>query len=273
MNIVMLFPIAGLTTFIAAYLIWSRTLIGSTRNLAWQEPVLIGLQSIATLLTLIGVVLLEPISTRAIHFTLQEAAVTATLFVQVMYLFGLIRHRIQGIGLFLLPVIAAALLFIPMLPDDASTGTLHTSSLLQTAHLLLSMLAYAVLTMAAFHAIMHLLLDQALKRKRIHPVIQAMPPLMKIETMMLTLLRWSVWLIALSILTGLTWQWVDFSHFALFSHKVLLALFSFAMLSWLLIKQKKAEWHGRRTSQFILAAYSLMLLAYFGVRLIHSWLA
>jgi len=273
MNIVTLFPIAGLITFIAAYLVWSRALNSSTGNNVPQESILIGLQSIAILLTLTGIVLLEPISAKAIHFKLQEAAATATLFVQAMYLFGLIRHHIQGLGLFLLPVIAMVLLIIPILPDDTSTGLLQMSSALQTGHLLLSMLAYAVLTMAAFHAIMHLLLDQALKRKRIHPVIQAMPPLMKIEAMMLTLLRWSVWLIALSILTGLTWQWIDFSNFALFSHKVLLAFFSFFMLSWLLIKQKKAAWHGRRTSQFILAAYCLMLLAYFGVRLIHSWLA
>ena len=135
------------------------------------------------------------------------------------------------------------------------------------------MLAYAVLTMTAFHAVMHLLLDQALKRKRLHPVIQAMPPLVKLEKLMLVLLRWSVWLIALSILTGLTWQWIDFSQFALFNHKVLLALFSFLVLFWLLNHQKKAAWHGRRTSQLILTAYSLMLLAYFGTHLIQAWLS
>jgi len=272
MDVSLFFPIAGLITLFSAYLIWSRILKGDTSHHPRYESLLMTLQSLATLFTLSGIVLLHPITSHEIHFTLVAAAATATLFVQAMYLFGLLRHGIQGLGLFLLPVIALLLLVIPVLPEGGHSNGIETTSILHSSHLLTSMLAYAVLTMTAFHAVMHLLLDQALKRKRIHPVIQAMPPLVKLESLMLTLLRWSVWLIAFSILTGLVWQWVDFSHFALFTHKILLALISFSVLSWLLHYQKKAAWHGRRTSQLILTAYSLMLLAYFGVHLIQAWL-
>ena len=257
---------------ISAYLIWQRAYQKEPRLSTRTESLLMTLQSIAALLTLTGIALLQPIQAQAINFTLAEATATATLFVQLMYLFGLIRHGIQGLGLFLLPVTAIPLLLIPFLPVDATTDPILTSSILETGHLLVSMVAYAVLTMAAFHAVMHLLLDQALKRKKIHPVIQAMPPLMKIEALIASFLRWSVWLLLLSILTGLIWQWVVFSHFALLNHKVLLALFSFALLSWLLSHQKKGTWHGRRTSQLILLSYILMLLAYFGVHLMQAWL-
>ncbi len=270
MNISLLFSVSGLFTLICAYLVWSQVLKHEQHSR--HESLIMTLQSLATLCTLVGIILLDPVSSHTLYFTLEAAAATAVFFVQAMYLFGLVRYGIQGLGLFLLPVITVLLFLIPILPEDSTTGLVHTSSFLQSGHLLLSMIAYAVLTMAAFHAVMHLLLDQALKRKQTHPVINAMPPLVKLEGLILSLLNWSVWLLALSILTGLTWQWFDFSHFALFNHKVLLALFSFAMLFWLLIQQKKATWHGRRTSQLILTAYSLMLLAYFGVRLIHSWL-
>jgi len=272
MDVSLFFPIAGLITLFSAYLIWSSVLKGETSHDTRFESLLMTLQILATLFTLSGIVLLQPITSHDIHFTLVTAAATATLFVQVMYLFGLLRHGIQGLGLFLLPVIAILLLVIPVLPEGGSSSSIETTSILHSSHLLTSMLAYAVLTMTAFHAIMHLLLDQALKQKRIHPVIQAMPPLVKLEKLMLTLLHWSVWLIALAILTGLVWQWVDFSQFALFTHKILLALISFAVLSWLLHHQRKAAWHGRRTSQWILVAYCLMILAYFGVHLIKAWL-
>jgi len=272
MDVSLFFPIAGIITLFSAYLVWSRVLKSEQSQHSRYESLLMTLQSLATLFTLSGIVLLQPVTSHNIHFTLVTAAATATFFVQAMYLFGLLRHGIQGLGLFLLPVIAILLLIIPMLPEGIHNSSIETTSVLHSSHLLTSMLAYAVLTMTAFHAIMHLLLDQALKRKRIHPVIQAMPPLVKLESLMLALLHWSVWLILLSILTGLVWQWVDFSHFALFTHKILLALISFAVLSWLLHRQKKAAWHGRRTSQLILAAYCLMLLAYFGVHLIEAWL-
>ncbi|PCH53889.1 MAG: hypothetical protein COC22_01415 [Flavobacteriaceae bacterium] len=273
MDASLFFPIAGLITLFSAYLIWSRILKGEKSHHPRYESLLMTLQSLATLFTLSGIILLQPVSNHDIHFTLVTAAATATFFVQAMYLFGLLRHGIQGLGLFLLPVIALLLLIIPILPEGAHTNPIETTSILHSAHLLISMLAYAVLTMTAFHAVMHLLLDQALRRKRIHPVIQAMPPLVKLENLMLALLHWSVWLIALSILTGLVWQWVDFSNFALFTHKVLLALISFTVLSWLLHRQRTAAWHGRLTSQLILAAYSLMLLSYFGVHLIQAWLS
>jgi len=273
MNAMMLFPIAGLLTLFGAYMVWARLLRLPSPTGVRSESLLISTMSIATLLTLIGLWWLAPVSSRSLHFSLPDAAAIATLLVQLMYLIGVWRHGIQGLGLFLLPITALPLLMMPLLPEDSTTGLVHTSSALETGHLIISMLAYAVLTMAAFYAVMYLMLNKALKRKQIHPVIQAMPSLIELESMMFALLRWSVWLIAISILTGLSWQWIEFSHFALLNHKVLLALFSFAVLSVLLAQYKKAAWHGRRASQLVLAAYTLLLLAYFGVRLIHSWIS
>ncbi|MDQ6953021.1 MAG: cytochrome c biogenesis protein CcsA [Mariprofundaceae bacterium] len=272
MNASFLFPLAGIFTLISAYLIWQKTYQKDHISPSRTEAVLMTLQSISAICTALGIVLLHPIEAQKIHFSLIEATASATLLVQLMYLFGLFRHGIQGLGLLLLPVIAVPLLVAPFLPVDRTTQPIIlTSSILETGHLLVSMIAYAVLTMTAFHAVMLLLLDQALKRKKMHPVIQAMPALMSLETLMMSLLRWSVWLLLLAILTGLVWQWVDFSNFALLNHKVLLALMSFALLSWLIQQQHKGVWHARRTSQLILIAYVLMLLAYFGVHLINAW--
>jgi ABC-type uncharacterized transport system permease subunit len=82
--------------------------------------------------------------------------------------------------------------------------------------------------------------------------------------------RWATWLLALSILTGLGWQWIEMHHFALFNHKVLLALFAFIMLFMLNQRRDKASWHHTRASKMVLAAYVILILAYFGVKLIHN---
>jgi ABC-type uncharacterized transport system permease subunit len=120
---------------------------------------------------------------------------------------------------------------------------------------------------------MHLILDMALKRKKIHPVIQAMPSLIELELLIFTLLKWSITLIGISILSGLVWQWLDFSSFEILNHKVLLSFFSFLLLFWIVWKNKHAAWHGVLASKMIVASYILLLLAYFGVRLIHSWIS
>lgn len=268
-----LFPVAGLLTLTCAYLVWSDVWKGSISDRANKKPIIEITLLVSIALTIWGCFKLEPVTDQGIHFSLTAAVVIATLLVQSMYLIGLWKHGIRGLGLFLLPATAVPLLLIPLLPESNSDQWIHTSSLLESGHLLISLLAYAILTLASIHAVMHLILDRSLKLKKISPVIQAMPSLFEIETHLFAQVRWATSLLAIGILTGLTWQWVEFQHFALFNHKVLLALFSFAVLVLLLSKRKKAGWHGRRASHMVLASYAMLLLAYFGAKLMSSWLA
>ncbi|MDX8403515.1 MAG: cytochrome c biogenesis protein CcsA [Mariprofundaceae bacterium] len=273
MSSIYFFSIAGLLTLICAYLIWSDIWKGPAPERVNKKPAVEIILLVSIALIIWGCFKLEPVTDQGIHFSLTAAVVIAILLIQGMYLIGLWKHGVRGLGLFLLPATAVLLLLIPLLPESNSDQWIHTSSLLESGHLLISLLAYAILTLAAFHAIMHLILDRSLKLKKISPVIQAMPSLFEIETHLFAQVRWATSLLAIGILTGLTWQWVEFQHFALFSHKVLLALFSFAVLILLLSKRKKVGWHGRRASHMVLAAYTLLLLAYFGAKLISSWLA
>jgi len=272
MSSIYLLPTAGALTLISALLVWKDIKNSAHADEPKKRPVIEGLLLLSIALTLWGVIKMEPVTDQRIHFSLVAAVAIATLLVQSMYLVGLWKHGIRGLGLFLLPLTALPLLMTPILPS-AGGHLIQTSSLLQSMHLFISLLAYAILTLAAIHAVMHLLLDRALKRKQLSPMIQAMPSLFEIETHLFAQVRWATALLAVGILTGLTWQWAESQHFVLLNHKVLLALFSFAVLIILLIKQKKAGWHGRRASHMVLAAYTLLLLAYFGAKLIASWLA
>ncbi len=273
MSFIYLFPLAGLLTLICACMVWSDVWRTSEPDRAIKKPIIETLLLVSIALTIWGCFQLEPLTDQGIRFSLVAAVAIATLLVQGMYLIGLWQHGIRGLGLLLLPATAVPLLLVPLLPENGSEQWIHTSSLLESGHLLISLLAYAILTLAAIHAIMHLLLDRALKKKKISPLMQAMPSLFEIEIHLFAQVRWATSLLAIGILTGLTWQWVELQHFTLFNHKVLLALFSFAVLLLLLSKRKKAGWHGRRASHMVLAAYTLLLLAYFGVKLITSWLA
>jgi len=224
------------------------------------------------LFTIWAMHLIDSVTAQGINFTLATGVALATLIVQGIYVFGIMRHGIQGLGLFLLPSTALPLLLIPFLPEAHTPNWIHTSSLLETGHLLISLVAYAVLTLAAIHAVMHILLDRSLKQKRMTPMIQALPSLFDIERYMMAQVKVATVLIGLSILTGLSWQWVAYAHFALLNHKVLLALFSFGVLILLLVKRQQSQWPSRVASRVTLAAYILLVLAYFGVKLIESYL-
>lgn len=272
MPIVDLLPTAGLFTFLAAYLVWSNVWRLPSPPQAAKEGLLKILVAISVAVMLYAIVLLDPVTEEGIHFKLVTSLAIATLLVQSMYLIGLFRHGIQGLGLFLLPVTASILLLAPVIPQE-ETNVIHTTSALETGHLVISLLAYAMLTLAAFHALMHLILDRALKRKQFTPIEQAMPSLFDIEDHLIAQVKAATVLIGISILSGLSWQWFELQHIALLNHKVLLALFSFGVLVLLLIKRQQSAWRSRTISKVVLSAYGLLLLAYFGVRLIQAWMS
>ncbi|MDQ6963933.1 MAG: cytochrome c biogenesis protein CcsA [Mariprofundales bacterium] len=258
-----LFPLAALISMAAAYLLWAKPL-----NLPqpWSDiqPVVAWCITLSLLLTLIAAVALAPSSELGIKFTLIEAAASASFLVQAIYLVGLIRHGIRGLGLILLPVSALALLLIPLLPTGHESSWLETDSWLEASHLLLSMSAYAVMTLSAFHAIMHLLLNRALKSKRIHPLTRAMPPLKDLDTHMFAQVDGTLWLLGLGILTGLSWQWMQWSHFALLTHKVLLSFIAWILLLIIKTGHQRNLWRHKLSSYLVISAYITMLLAYFG---------
>jgi len=268
-----LFLGAGFLTAIAAIIIWRDVLKQKDKELPVQGATrIVGLIAGSIMLTVWAMHMIDSVTINGINFTLATGVALATLIVQGIYLFGIMRHGIQGLGLFLLPATALPLLLIPFLPEAHTPNWIQTSSILETSHLLISLIAYAVLTLAAVHAVMHIILARALKRKRLSLMTRSLPPLFDIERYMIAQVKVATVLIGLSILTGLTWQWVEYAHFALLNHKVLLALFSFGVLILLLIKRQQASWPTRVTSRVTLAAYVLLLLAYFGVKLITSLL-
>ncbi len=265
MNFTHLFPLAGLLTAACAFLLWRGI---------WKPPqvssqTLIILLSLAMLINLYALFRLEPIADWGLDFRLAAAVSVCVLIVHYIYFIGLLRHGVQGLGLILLPATAIPLLSIPLLPDNPILHV-EVTSMLEASHLLISLLAYAILSLATIHAVMLLLLDRALKRKRIGPIVQAMPSLFEVETHMYAQVGSATWILGLGILTGLVWQWEVFGQFHLLSHKVILGSISWMALIVLLAMRRRTGWQSKRASWMVIAAYLLLLLSYFGVRLVQS---
>ena len=272
MTSTLLFSAAGLITLFCSRLIWRQALQDKSAPGQQTANTIAVLVCSTIVLNIWAIHLMDSVTAEGINFTLATGVAVSTLIVQAIYVFGILRHGIQGLGLFLLPLTAIILLLTPILPEANAPNWVHTSSLLETGHLLISLISYAVLTLAAIHAVMQILLDRALKKKRLSALVQALPSLMDIERHMIAQVKTATVLIGISILSGLVWQWVDYQHFALLNHKVLLALFTMAVLVLLLIKRHRASWPTRLASRAVLAAYALLMLAYFGVKLIDSLL-
>lgn len=263
-----LFSLSGLITAICAWLLWLGVWKKSSIGAKPMALILI----VSMLISIYALGRMEPITNWGLDFRLTASVAICVLIVQYIYVLGLFRYGIHGLGLFLLPATALPLFMIPFLPNNPILH-IQVTSMMEASHLIFSLLAYAVLTLAMLHAIMHLLLDRSLKRKQIGPIILALPSLFDLENHMYAQVRAATWLLGLGIMTGIAWQWGYFNHHLdLVSHKVILSVFSWSVLLFLLTMRKRAGWQGRRASWMVIAAYLLLLLAYFGVRLVQAWL-
>ena len=262
--------LAGLLALGGAWVIWRK----AQGLLAPERAALAvgALTSASALLAVLAIALSSEITERGVGFTLADSAALAAALTEGVYLVGLARHGVQGLGLVLLPVVALALLVAPWLPEARELHWIRTNSPIETGHLLLSLLGYAVLTLAAVHAGMQLALDRAFKRRRLSPFVEALPALAEIERHLVAQITWATVLVGASVLTGWMWQWEEGHKIVLWNHKVLFSLFGFGVLVLMLIKRKRARWPATTTSKVTLAAYALILFGYFGVRAIHNLL-
>jgi len=272
MNFSILYLAAGMVTFAACFILWQDVIKGCRISGQKQSRWVMGLLLIAIALNIWAIHLMDSFTANGINFTLATGASIGILIVQGIYVVGVLRHHIRGLGLFLLPGTTIVLLLIPILPKAHEPNWVQTSSLLETTHLLISLLAYGILTFAAIHAAMQIMLNRALKKKRLTPLMQALPSLFDIERHMMAQVKIASILLVISIFSGLSWQWVDYHHFAIFHYKILLAFFSLGVLILLQIKRYRSDWPTHIVSRAVIGAYILLMLAYFGVDLMHGWL-
>jgi len=266
-----LFIAAGLFSLLATSFIVASMRMSSAKA-AKSQQYISGCVAASIACTLFSILELGFIAPTGLLLTLTTVTGFTIILIQNLYLFGVWKHEVKGLGLLLLPLTAIPLILLPLLPTHESGQWVDTHSFLQTGHLLLSIAGYAILTMAALYASMQLLLDRALRLKKIGFLVQSMPSLMDISNYLFAHVRWAIWLLGLSIVSGLLWQWVDLHHFALLNHKVLLALFAWIVLIVIYQMRRKAAWNHNRGSKMVIFAYISLMLAYFGVKFIRDFI-
>ncbi|RLL48945.1 hypothetical protein D8Y20_13505, partial [Mariprofundus sp. EBB-1] len=259
--------------FAASIILWNNAMHWNVIPIKNQPRSITGLLWGAVALNVWAIHIIDPVTVNGINFTLATGVSMATLMSQVIYGIGVSRHSIRGLGLLLLPFTAISLLLIPILPNAHSPNWIQTSSFLETGHILISLLAYGTLTFATILAFLQKLMDRSLKAKRLTLLMKAIPSLQASERHMMAQIKFSTILLTLSVITGLTWQWVDFHHFGLLHHKILLSIFSLGVLILLQIKRRRMTWPVSTVCNAVIGAYIMLMLAYFGVKLVQTWLS
>ncbi len=163
----------------------------------------------------------------------------------------------------ILPLAGLALLLAAWLPSPERVVGLTPGIAL---HALSSLLAFAVLAIAAVQAVLLGLQNRALRQHHIRGLVQALPPLTTMERVLFELIWAGVGLLTLSILSGFLFLDNMFAQHLV--HKTILSLAAWVIFSVLLFSHHRLGWRGMRAVRWTLGGCSVLLIAYFGSKFV-----
>ena len=202
----------------------------------------------------------------ALNFSFFNSLSVTAWFTVILLLLVSIARPVLSLGLIVFPASAAvlgcALLF-------AGQHDLSVEPQLQW-HVLISITAYALLTMAAVQSILVSLQDKRLRAHRPGGLLRALPSLKLMEQVLLQLLIASFLLLSLALITGFIF--LDDLFAQRLVHKTALSILALLLLATLLIGHFRLGWRGQKAAKMTLGAYIALLLGYFGSKFVKELL-
>ena len=202
----------------------------------------------------------------ALNFSFFNSLSVTAWFTVILLLLFSIGRPVLTLGLIVFPasalVLGCALLF-------AGPRDLSVEPNLQW-HVLISITAYALLTMAAVQSILVSLQDNRLRTHRPGGLLRALPSLKLMEKVLLQLLIVSFLLLSLALITGFIF--LDDLFAQRLVHKTGLSILALLLLAILLIGHFRLGWRGQKAAKMTLGAYIALLLGYFGSKFVKELL-
>lgn len=177
-----------------------------------------------------------------------------------------LTQPVDNLGIGLYPLAALALAAELLFGNGQPGPTMATASQGLDLHVLVSIVAHAVLGLAAMQAIVLGLQQRLLHEHQPMGAVRALPPLYVMESLLFRMIAIGFSLLTLALATGFVYLEDMFAqHLA---HKTVLTLVAWAVFAVLLGGHYAAGWRGPTAVRFTLGGFLLLVLGYFGSKLV-----
>ncbi|MEE4218088.1 MAG: cytochrome c biogenesis protein CcsA [Xanthomonadales bacterium] len=176
----------------------------------------------------------------------------------------LTRKRLFAAGLVALPIATVVLLLELFLP--AQPFTMHHASPGITIHLVSSVLAFGLLSIAGVYAFFVFIIDHFLRHHHLNPLVRSLPPLEVLENLLFKLIGAGFLMLTISLLSGIIFINDIFAQHLV--HKTILSILTWLVFGVLLFGRWRYGWRGSLAVRMTLAGVLLLVLSYFGTKLV-----
>lgn len=187
------------------------------------------------------------------------------LAVVAMILLSSLRRPVENLLIVLFPLAAVAL-GLSLMFHETYTPRLQLAAGF-VAHIILSVVAYSLLTIAAFQAILLSFGDYELRHHRL-AMLKRLPPLQTMEGLLFELIWGGLLFLSLSIGTGFFYLGTKEAAVPGLVHHTVITFAAWVVFAILLWGRYQLGWRGAVASRWTLSGFALLVLGYFGSKFV-----
>ncbi len=188
----------------------------------------------------------------------------ALVVVVLLLISAMTPRRLFAAGLVALPL--AAVMVVTEWAFDAPGNLLASTGPAIGVHVVSSIMAFGFLALAGVYALMVAVLDHFLRRHHLNRLVRALPALDVLEALLFALVKLGFAVLTLSLITGFVFvNDLLAQHLA---HKTVLSVLAWALFGLLLWGRRFRGWRGRTAVRLTVAGVILLVLSYFGSKLV-----
>lgn len=184
------------------------------------------------------------------------------LVIALVILLAAFRQRVLNLAIPLLPIAALTAVLAKVMETPAP---LTEPTPILVTHVLLSLAAYSVLSVAVVLSLVLGFQERRLRRHRPGGMLRILPPLEITERLLFQLITVGFIGLTLALFSGLFFVEDLFDQHLV--HKTVLSICAWVLFGTLLWGRRKFGWRGRTAIRWSLIAFVVLALAYFGSRI------
>lgn len=182
----------------------------------------------------------------------------------VLLLAAALVRPLENLGILVLPFCALTLILGVLFPSARIVADPGQWPL--ELHILIAILAYSLLTLAAAQALLLAVQDHRLRHRQPGGFLRRIPPLTAMEALLFQMIGAGFVLLSVTLVSGLFFLEDIFAQHLV--HKTVLSFIAWGVFGVLLWGRWRFGWRGRTAIRWTLSGFTVLLLAYFGSKLV-----
>jgi cytochrome c-type biogenesis protein CcsB len=203
---------------------------------------------------------------------LHESLSFFSMAVAGLFIYFQRRFKVVVLGSFVTPLALVMLLLSTLFPMGIAPLNPALKSKWLAIHTIVAFLGYGAFAVAAGVAVVYIIQDRFLKKRRLGGLFQRLPSLDTLDEINYRCLTFGFPLLTVAIITGAIWAETAWGTYWSWDPKETWSLITWFVYAALLHGRLTTGWRGRRAAWLSIAGFCVMLFTFLGVNLLLSGL-